>query len=187
MRKAFYIIGFLMIFNFSFSSGFQLGISPSLKLPADEDVRGVQLSLFGKNRSTSGFNFNILGHETDHFSGLQTGIFFGASPINKINKSYSGATLGLANILGGEDDKGLLVGAYNATNNFKGLKMGVFNYAKGHSSFDFGAVNNSGSTNFQLGLLNFTKILNGAQIGLLNFSKKGGFRVMPGINASLRF
>ena len=75
------------------------------------------------------------------------------------------------------DSVGLSLGVLNYTENYKGIHLGLINYAGGQFSgaqagwlFGFSAINYAGSlTGLQLGLVNFAEAAeNGFQIGIIN-------------------
>ena len=175
-------------------TAFQLGV-PGTNMPADESVKGVRLNLlYGKNTNMTGLDINLLAlGETDNFKGVQLSPFWIGA--NKVNNSFTGVGIGVANIHLGEST-GVVLGFVNFTNDFNGLQwgtvnfnqkksminLGVINFSQGESTVDIGFVNYAEKTTFQLGVINFTNDLEGVQVGLINFAKNGFFPVFPFFN-----
>jgi len=173
---------------------FQLGV-PGTNMPADQTVKGVRLNLlYGKNTNMSGLDINILAlGETDNFTGVQLSPFWIGA--NKVNNSFTGVGIGIANIHLGQS-KGVVWGGVNYTNDFNGLQLGfvnfnqkksvinlgIVNFNQGESIVDIGIVNYAEKTTFQLGAVNFTNDLQGVQVGFINFAKNGFFPVFPFFN-----
>ncbi len=173
---------------------FQLGV-PGNNIPADQSVKGVRLNLlYGKNTNMTGLDINILAlGETNNFTGVQLSPFWIGA--NKVNNSFTGVGLGIANIHLGQST-GVVLGGVNYTNNFTGLQwgfinfnqkksvinLGGINFNQGESTVDIGFVNYAEKTVFQLGFVNFTNNLQGLQVGLINFAKNGFFPVFPFFN-----
>jgi len=195
MKRIKILIGMLFLISTMLfaKTSFQLGL-PGTNIPADQTVEGVRLNLlYGKNTNMTGLDINILAlGETDNFTGVQLSPFWGG---NKVNNSFTGVGLGIANIhLGGST--GVVWGFANYTNNFNGLQLGFvnfnqkksiiniggLNFNQGESAVDIGFINYAERTTFQLGAVNFTNDLQGVQIGFINFAKNGFFPVFPFFN-----
>jgi len=176
----------IVITSYGKTTYLQLGVTPTVNVTDADTVTGLRIPiLFGTTKKVVGVDFNMFAGDVDEFTGLQGGIFLGAGIVNKVNKKFRGLGLGLANIHGG-DSKGVLIGPYNMTNEFTGLKVGIINYSKTSSSYEFGVINNSKKVFLQLGLLNFAEEVDGIQIGLINFAKNGILPVMPFVNFNWR-
>ena len=148
--------------------------------PAADTVSGVNLAvLHGKIQQVKGVNFSVVGmSETDTTVGVNLGLFFGAA---KVNKSMTGASLGIFNWMPGQT-VGANLGAVNITGDVKGANLGLVNYSEGDTTFDLAAVSISKSSTVQLGFVNITENIKGVQIGLLNCADNGFFKCFPIIN-----
>lgn len=149
-------------------------------LPANSSVGGVRLSvLHGQVNEVKGVDFSLLGmSETDRTTGVNFGLFFGAS---KVNQEMKGVSLGLVNWNQGQTT-GLNLGAVNVTNNVEGLNWSAVNYSEGYTMADIGIASISKKSNFQLGFFNMTDQIDGVQIGLLNCADNGFFKCFPIVN-----
>ncbi|WP_117235996.1 VC2662 family protein [Vibrio maerlii] len=148
--------------------------------PDDSAVGGVRLSvLHGKVNEVKGVDFSVLGlSETDRTTGVNFGLFFGAS---KVNQEMKGASLGLFNWNTGSTT-GVNLGAVNITNDVKGLNLSTVNYSEGYTMADVGLASISEKSNFQLGFFNMTDEIDGVQIGLINCADNGFFKCFPIVN-----
>ncbi len=148
--------------------------------PSRAEVGGVRLAvLHGQVNEVKGVDFSLLGmSETDRTTGVNFGLFFGAS---KVNQEMKGASLGLVNWNRGQAT-GLNLGAVNITNNVNGLNWSAVNYSEGYTMADVGLASISKKSNFQLGFFNMTDQIDGIQIGLLNCADNGFFKCFPLIN-----
>jgi len=86
----------------------------------------------------------------------------------------SGFALGFVNSAS-DDSKGLMLGIVNYAENYTGAQLGFFNYTRGEfvglqAGWNFFAVNYAGKlSGVQLGLVNYAETVhNGLQIGLVN-------------------
>ena len=71
----------------------------------------------------------------------------------------------------------------NKVNNVEsGVNLGFVNLADGDTEIDIGALNLSGSSTLQLGLINITKKINGLQLGFINVADNGFVKVFPFFN-----
>ncbi|MDO2949819.1 VC2662 family protein [Aeromonas simiae] len=158
---------------------------PGVNLPSDNQVKGLRLSaLYGRTSDVSGVDISLLGlSDTDSFTGVQLGVFFGAG---HVRSQFKGVALGLANWHEGHDT-GVNVGLVNLTNNVEGLNFGAVNVAKGNALANVGLVNYAERTTFQLGFINATKHLDGLQIGLANYAENGIFPLLPLVNFKKSF
>ncbi|UJF18874.1 phaC PHA synthase [Vibrio sp. SS-MA-C1-2] len=165
------------------SAGAMFSSVDGFNAPAKSSVSGVRLAmLHGEVSELKGVDFSILGmSETNTTTGLNFGLFFGAS---KVNTSMTGASLGLFNWNTGQTN-GLNFGLVNMTNNVKGLNFGTINYSEGNTLVDFGLGNISQESTVQFGFFNMTKKIDGVQIGLLNCADNGFLKCFPIINFPL--
>jgi len=165
------------------SSGAMFSTLDGYNAPSNDAVGGVRLSvLHGKVSSVKGVDVSVLGmSETDTTTGVNFGLFFGAS---KVNKEMKGVSLGLFNWNTGHA-KGLNLGAVNITNDVKGVNWSAVNYSEGYTMADVGVVSLSEKSNFQLGLFNKTKEIDGVQIGLLNCADNGFLPCFPIVNFAM--
>ena len=151
--------------------------------PASDAVGGVRLSvLHGKVSAVKGVDVSVLGmSETDTMTGLNLGMFFGAS---KVNQEMKGGSLGMFNWNMGTT-KGANLGVVNVTHDVKGVNFSAVNYSEGFTMADVGLVSLSEKSNVQLGLFNKTKQIEGVQIGLLNCADNGFLPCFPFVNFSI--
>lgn len=147
--------------------------------PQAESVKGVRLAvLHGTVDSLTGVDLAVIGmSETNTTKGVNLGFWGG----HKVNKSMTGASLGLFNWIPGQTT-GANLGTVNVTGNVKGANLGFVNYSEGDTTFDWAAVSISQSSTVQLGLVNVTKEIKGVQIGLLNCADNGFLKCFPIIN-----
>lgn len=135
-----------------------IDLFPPVQFPSSEfEVKGLRLSIVGKNRGVSGVDIGLLGNMTDQsFSGIAIAGLFN---YNKTSAEIIGLQLaGLANLNGiASSLYGVQIGLYNKINKVYGL---------------------------QIGLINVAKELHGVQIGLINFNESGPFKASPIINVS---
>ncbi len=162
------------------SSGAMFSTLDGYNAPSNDSVGGVRLSvLHGKVSEVKGVDFSVLGmSETDKMTGVNFGMFFGAS---KVNQEMKGVSLGLFNWNTG-NTKGLNLGAVNVTNNVQGVNWSAVNYSEGHTMADVGLVSLSQKSNFQLGFFNKTQEIDGVQIGLINCADNGFLPCFPIVN-----
>jgi len=176
----------ISITSFTETTNFQLGLTPTLNIGRNENIKGLRIPVFfGTAEKVIGVDFNLFTSDVDEFVGLQSGIFLGAGIFNKVNTKFKGVGLGLVNLHGGEGE-GVLIGVTNFTNEFVGLKIGVFNYSKSNSNYELGVINYSKKSFLQLGIINIANQIDGIQIGLLNFSNNGILPMMPFLNFNLK-
>ncbi|CCN69180.1 VC2662 family protein [Vibrio nigripulchritudo] len=151
--------------------------------PSNDAVGGVRLSvLHGKVSAVKGVDVSVLGmSETDTTTGLNLGMFFGAS---KVNKEMKGLSLGLFNWNTGST-KGANFGIVNLTNDVKGVNVSAVNYSEGFTMADVGLVSLSEKSNIQLGVFNKTKQIEGVQIGLINCADNGFLPCFPLVNFAI--
>lgn len=135
-----------------------LALFPPLQLPpTDFAIKGLRLSVVGRNREAIGIDVAALGHITDvTFKGIALAGLFN---YNATNSTVIGLQVaGIANLnLGHSEVYGIQVGAYNSAGTVYG---------------------------FQFGLINVANELHGIQIGLFNMNKNGPFHASPIINAA---
>lgn len=148
--------------------------------PDDANVGGVRLAaLHGKVDTLKGVDFSIVGmSESDVTTGVNFGLFFGAS---KINQEMTGASLGLFNWNEGKTT-GVNLGAVNVTNDVNGANVSFVNYSEGDTMVDVGAVNLSSESTVQVGIFNKTAKIEGVQVGLINCADNGFLPCFPIVN-----
>jgi hypothetical protein len=147
-------------------SPIQIAIFPGLQLvPEDQAVKGLRLSIYGRNSQMTGLDYGFVQQTTGKFTGLQLGLVglneggtegiqWNAVSINE--GALSGMQLGLINTT--TSGEGLQWGGFNHSGNFRGLQIALINYAE---------------------------TLDGLQIGLINIIREGGFLpVFPFFNFS---
>ncbi|MGF1778531.1 VC2662 family protein [Vibrio nomapromontoriensis] len=148
--------------------------------PDANAVGGVRLSvLHGQVNEVKGVDFSVLGmSETQRTTGVNFGLFFGAS---KVTQEMKGASLGIFNWNTGSTT-GVNLGMVNVTNDVKGLNWSAVNYSEGNTMADIGIASFSKKSNFQLGIFNKTNTIDGVQIGLINCADNGFFKCFPIVN-----
>jgi len=145
----------------------QISIFPPLQLVDEsEAVRGLRLSIYGKNTSMTGLDLGFVHHTTGSFEGIQLG-WVGFTEGNARGVQWTGI-----NITKGD---------------LEGVQLGLVNSAAGGEGFQWGAFNHTRNfRGLQLALVNYAEALNGVQIGLINIIREGGvLPVMPFVNWSL--
>lgn len=148
--------------------------------PDNSAVGGVRLAaLHGKVDTLKGVDFAIVGmSESDVTTGVNFGLFLGAS---KINQEMTGASLGLFNWNEGQTT-GVNLGAVNVTNDVKGANVSFVNYSEGNTMVDVGAVNLSSESTVQVGFFNKTAKIEGVQVGIINCADNGFLPCFPIVN-----
>lgn len=148
--------------------------------PDNNNVSGVRLSaLHGKVDTLKGVDFSVIGmSETNNTTGVNFGLFFGAS---KVNQQMTGASLGLLNWNEGLTT-GVNIGAVNLTNDVRGANVSFVNYSEGDTMVDVGAVNMSNESTVQVGVFNKTAKIEGVQVGIINCADNGFLPCFPIIN-----
>lgn len=148
--------------------------------PDADAVGGVRLAvLHGQVNEVKGVDFALLGmSETQRTTGVNFGLFFGAS---KVTQEMKGASLGLFNWNTGTT-KGVNLGAVNVTKDVHGLNWSAVNYSEGYTMADVGLASISNKSNFQFGVFNKTNTIDGIQIGLINCADNGFLKCFPIIN-----
>ena len=158
---------------------FQFAV-PGFKAPKDPKVDGIRLSiLHGKTQSLDGVDFGF-------FSMSESGKLSGAALVFGLHRlsgdMESGIALSLINFHSG-NDRGLNAAFVNKVNNVdSGVDLGFVNLADGDTEIDIGALNLSGSSKLQLGLINITKRIDGLQLGFINVADNGFVKVFPFFN-----
>jgi hypothetical protein len=124
--------------------------SPVQLFPAEDDVRGLRLAIYGVKQNFTGLDIGLVKVTRGNWAGVgiggqrvggnAKGIMYGTF-FNYVEGDFTGWQQGIANWSFGETT-GLQTGIYNRGGNFTGL---------------------------QLGLVNRVRRLRGLQIGLLNF------------------
>jgi hypothetical protein len=140
--------------------------------PAASEVSGVRFpAIYGKGGGDiTGVDFGLFAYsEMNSLKGVSFSIFPAA---NHIKGEMVGVSFGIFNWHEGQDT-GVNLGFANFTKNVKGVNGSVFNYSKGFTMADVGAVNISQKSNFQLAFVNVTQELDGLQLGLINCAKNG--------------
>jgi len=180
MKRVKILLGMLFLLSsMSFAEvPFQFNVMEN-QMPVSENVNGLRLNLFhGKTTNVTGVDINLVAlGESDNFKGLQ----FGFLCANKVNKSFTGVGLGIANLHTGPST-GVLWGLVNMSNDVNGLQVGALNYSTGTTTVDLGLVNISQSSTFQMGFVNMTEDLTGVQLGFINMAKNGFLPICPFIN-----
>ncbi|GAL23452.1 uncharacterized low-complexity protein [Vibrio maritimus] len=99
--------------------------------PDANAVGGVRLAvLHGQVNEVKGVDFSVLGmSETQRTTGVNFGLFFGAS---KVTQEMKGASLGIFNWNTGKTT-GVNLAAVNVTNDVSGLNWSAVNYSEGYT------------------------------------------------------
>ncbi|TEW56198.1 phaC PHA synthase [Psychromonas sp. RZ22] len=147
--------------------------------PNASEVTGVRLAaLHGKVDKVTGLDIALLGmSETNTTVGVNYGIFGG----HKVNKSMTGASLGIFNWSPGET-LGANLGIVNVTGNVKGANVSAVNYSEGNTMVDVAFVSISKQSTVQVGIFNKTAKIDGVQVGLINCADNGFFKCFPIVN-----
>lgn len=137
-------------------SPIQIAVFPSLQLvPQDDAVKGLRLSIYGRNAAMTGFDWGIIQQTTGPFKGLQIGL------VGLNEGGTEGIQWGGVNITEGE-----LLGA----------QLGLINTASSGEGLQWGGFNHSGNfRGLQIALVNYAETLSGVQLGLVNIIREGGF------------
>ncbi len=148
--------------------------------PDSNTVGGVRLSvLHGQVDEVKGVDFSVLGmSETKRTTGINFGLLFGGA---KVTEEMKGVSLGLFNWNTGSTT-GVNLAAVNVTNDVNGLNWSAVNFSEGYTKADLGFASISEKSNFQLGVFNMTKEIDGVQIGLINCADNGFFKCFPIFN-----
>ncbi len=146
---------------------FQLALFPPVQIvPEDESVRGVRLSLYGRNVSVTGFDWGVANHTTGDFLGLQLGV------VGLAEGGFTGVQGNTVNIVEGAFE-GLQAGLFSSADQGRGLQLSGVNHARNFRGL-------------QIALVNYAETLNGVQIGIVNIIRQGGvLPVMPIVNWSV--
>ena len=152
---------------------------PGAQVPDDPSVNGMRLSLlYGKTKSVSGLDVGIPSFsETENSSGFAA--IFG---IHTISGKSSGLQGSLININSGTAT-GVNAAFINIMNEVVGgMNVGFLNVTQGNSNNELSGLAISDSANLQIGFVNVTGKLKGAQIGFLNFAENGFLPFFPFFN-----
>lgn len=148
-------------------SPIQVAIFPPLQIvPEDEAVKGLRLSVFGRNAAMTGLDYGLVQQTTGEFKGLQLGLV-------GLNEA---------------DTEGIQWNAVSITDgNLLGAQLGLINTNASGEGLQWGGFNHSGNfRGLQIALVNYAETLNGVQIGLVNIIREGGFfPVFPFFNFSV--
>lgn len=144
--------------------------APDLQVvPANEDVSGIRLQIYGQNRNVSGLDIGFAHSTTGDFVGLG-GLF---TIFNHVGGTTTGVQWGLVNHTTGEVT-GWQAGFINLnTAKVKGLQTGLVNWndiaSADFSGLQLGFVNTAKHAyGVQFGFINYAETLKGVQIGLWN-------------------
>jgi hypothetical protein len=146
-------------------------------------VSGLRINfVYGENANVSGLDLGIVNSTTGDFAGI--GWAPGANLVNgsaiglqwswiysHTAGEFTGWQSGLVSRIGGENSAGFQSGWINVVEkDFRGLQLGLVNYA----------ANVSG---VQLGFVNMTPQLHGLQIGLINYAENSDlYKILPIVN-----
>ncbi|MCS6244456.1 MAG: hypothetical protein H2172_11450 [Opitutus sp.] len=127
-------------------------------VPADQDVAGIRLQLYGENRNVSGLDLGLAHSTTGDFVGF-AGFY---TLYNHVGGTTKGVQSALVNYTQGEVT-GWQSGWINVNKaKVTGLQGGFVN-ANDISTADFSGL--------QLGLVNTARNVHGVQIGLVNYAE----------------
>ena len=138
-------------------------------VPADEDVSGIRLQIYGENRNVSGLDIGLAHSTTGDFKGLG-GLF---TIYNHVGGTTTGVQWGLVNVTGGMVT-GWQGGWFNVNSaSVRGLQTGLVNWndisQADFSGLQVGFVNTGKHVKgLQLGLVNYAVSLKGVQVGIWN-------------------
>jgi len=147
-------------------SPIQIAVFPSLQLvPESDAVKGLRLSIYGRNSAMTGLDYGVIQQTTGAFKGLQLGL------VGLNEAGTEGVQVSAVNITEGEL-LGAQLGLVNSATSGEGLQWGGFNHS-------------SNFRGLQIALVNYAETLNGVQLGLVNIIREGGFfPVFPLFNFS---
>ncbi|MGL5948485.1 MAG: VC2662 family protein [Aeromonas sp.] len=166
------------------STAVQLSL-PGVNLPSDQQVEGVRGSfIYGKTSRVEGIDLPIFAlSDTQRFTGLQLGVFFGAG---RVRGQFEGVAINAFNWHHG-NDTGVNVAFVNLVNNVNGINLAFANLGQGNSLASVAAFNYAPRATFQLGFVNATQRLDGLQIGFVNYAANGVLPILPLVNFSKSF
>jgi hypothetical protein len=147
-------------------SPLQVAIFPGLQIvPEDQAVKGLRLSIYGRNSAMTGLDYGIVQQTTGQFKGLQLGL------VGLNEGATEGIQWNAVSITGGE---------------LVGMQLGLVNSAAGGEGLQWGGFNHSGNfRGLQIAFINYAETLEGIQIGFINIIREGGFLpVFPFFNFS---
>lgn len=126
-------------------------------VPANEDVSGIRLQIYGENRNVSGLDIGFVNSTTRDFKGLG-GLF---TIYNHVGGNLTGVQWGIVNF-----DEGTVTGWQSGWFNInggkvKGLQTGLVNWNNIETA-DFSGL--------QVGFINTAKHVHGLQVGLVNYA-----------------
>jgi hypothetical protein len=176
-------------------SGFQAALWPPIQIVDEqENIGGVRLNIYGRNKDMSGVDFGFAHETTGEFMGVGIGL------VNLVGGDGQGVQWGMHNrtthdFYGwnsaavsrvGNDFTGFQNGLVCLTgHDFYGLQMGFYDQTRGYTEgAQVGIINRGGEVaGFQLGLINIADKMYGLQIGLWNqINEKQSWRVIPLVN-----
>jgi hypothetical protein len=153
--------------------------APGLRAPDDPHVNGIRFSVFtGRNQSVRGVDLGLFSlSETSDLTG-----FSSVLGVGRLSGDLLGCASGVVNIHHGRD-RGLNAAFVNQVRTMAGgANVAVVNIVDDFSMVDLGAMNLSGRSTVQVGVLNITERIEGVQIGLLNLAENGFLPVFPFFN-----
>lgn len=142
----------------------QLALFPPIQIvPEDESIRGLRLSIYGRNADVTGVDLGIVAHATGDFVGFQSG-FAGL-----VEGDFTGWQHNLVNVTEGR---------------LEGLQSGIYSSAASGEGIQFSFVNQAREfRGLQISFVNFADRLDGVQIGVINIIRENGrFPVFPIVN-----
>jgi hypothetical protein len=164
-----------------------------LALSQTKNLHGVQFGLFLPTATYVEESFN--GISVLQWANVHTGKSQGfISGFVNYTKDMTGAQFALVNIstkVNGIqtafvnvnlEKSGINYGFVNVNTQDSTINTGFVNVSLGKSAIDLGLVNYSGKASTQVGLINITNDLEGAQLGFINFARNGFFPVFPFFN-----
>lgn len=159
----------------------QLSIwAPGLQLrPAEADIQGLRLDIYGKNHNVTGLDLGFVGVSTGDVNGLSEQYIY-----NYIVGDAYGWIGGMILHVGGEGCgvEGGLVALFDK--DFTGLAGGLYSEIGGAlTGVQLGFLNRCNELHgVQLGFVNMAKTGRGLQLGLVNIFDEGFCPVFPFVN-----
>lgn len=154
--------------------------APDLQLrPAESDIKGLRLDIYGQNHNVTGIDLGFAGVTTGDFNGYSSQWIY-----NRIDGDAYGVVGGLFLHVGGEGCglEGGFVALFDK--DFTGVASGFYNEIDGAlTGVQFGFLNRVNELHgLQLGFVNMAKTGRGLQLGLVNIFDEGFCPVFPFLN-----
>ena len=138
--------------------------APDRQWPADGDVSGLRLAIYGSSQNITGADISVVGKTEGDFLGAAFNFAYGSYKGN-----MAGAAFGLVS---------------SVEKKACGFLAGLYSEAQSMTGVQFGLVNKTTFLNgLQFGFVNFASAGNGVQIGFVNFFDGAKYPLLPIVNA----